>query len=141
MPASPLGERDSPRVRRVSSDAQKRGRHRPRKQKRTDAALQAAGRKNCMRSSEILDALKLMAFDNTFNPYFDRCPVHDAEEAPELRRYYLKEMLERAAEAELDAIWVGRDVGSRGWRRRGLALHADVTFSHTLVSWYWATKH
>jgi len=88
-----------------------------------------------MSSSEILNALKRMEFDNTFNPYFDRCPVHDADEAPELRRYYLEEMLERAAAADLDAIWVGRDLGYRGGRRTGLALTDDVHFSHHLVRW------
>ena len=88
-----------------------------------------------MSSSEILNALKLMAFENTFNPYFDRCPVYDADEAPELRRYYLEEMLERAAAAELDAIWVGRDLGYRGGRRTGLALTDDIHFSSHLVRW------
>lgn len=88
-----------------------------------------------MSSKDILNAIKLMEFDNTFNPYFDRCPVYDADEAPELRRYYLIEMLERAAATELDAIWVGRDLGYRGGRRTGLALTDDVHFSHHLVRW------
>lgn len=88
-----------------------------------------------MNSKDILDALKQMKFENTFNPYFDRCPIFDAEEAPELRRYYLAEMLERAAVSELDAIWVGRDLGYRGGRRTGLALTDDVHFSHHLVRW------
>lgn len=88
-----------------------------------------------MSSTDILNAIKRMEFKNTFNPYFDRCPVYDADEAPELRRYYLIEMLERAAAAELDAIWVGRDLGYRGGRRTGLALTDDVHFSHHLVRW------
>lgn len=88
-----------------------------------------------MSSKDILNAIKLMEFKNTFNPYFDRCPIYDAVEAPELRRYYLAEMLERAAAAELDAIWVGRDLGYRGGRRTGLALTDDVHFSHHLIRW------
>lgn len=88
-----------------------------------------------MSSRDILNAIRLLKFENTFNPYFDRCPVYDAAEAPELRRYYLAEMLERAAAVELDAIWVGRDLGYRGGRRTGLALTDDVHFSHHLIRW------
>lgn len=88
-----------------------------------------------MSSKDIMNAIKLMEFKNTFNPYFERCPVYDADEAPELRRYYLAEMLERAAAAELDAMWVGRDLGYRGGRRTGLALTDDVHFSHHLTRW------
>jgi len=88
-----------------------------------------------MSSKVILNAIKGMEFENTFNPYFDRCPIYDADDAPELRRYYLEEMLERAATAELDAIWVGRDLGYRGGRRTGLALTDDVHFHHHLRRW------
>lgn len=88
-----------------------------------------------MSAKEILNALAQLEFENTFNPYFDRCPVHDAAEAPELRRYYLVEMLERAASSELDAIWVGRDLGYRGGRRTGLALTDDIHFGNHLVRW------
>ena len=88
-----------------------------------------------MSSKDILGAIRLMEFENTFNPYFDRCPVHDSDDAPELRRYYLTEMLERAAASELDAIWVGRDLGYRGGRRTGLALTDDVHFSQHLLRW------
>ena len=41
----------------------------------------------------------------------------------------------RAADAELDAIWVGRDLGYRGGRRTGLALTDDVHFAHHLERW------
>lgn len=88
-----------------------------------------------MNSQDILDAIRQLNFENTFNPYFDRCPVYDAEEAPDLRRFYLAEMLNRAAEADLDAIWVGRDLGYRGGRRTGLALTDDLHFSDHLVRW------
>lgn len=88
-----------------------------------------------MSAKEILSALELLNFENTFNPYFDRCPIYDSAEAPELRRYYLAEMLERAAAIELDAIWVGRDLGYRGGRRTGLALTDDIHFSDHLIRW------
>lgn len=88
-----------------------------------------------MSSKEILNAIKQMEFENTFNPYFERCPVYDAENAAELRCHYLLEMLERAADSDLDAIWVGRDLGYRGGRRTGLALTDDVHFADHLVRW------
>ena len=88
-----------------------------------------------MNSSQILDALEQFQFENTFNPYFESCSVYDSEGAPELRRHYLFEMLERAAATELDAIWVGRDLGYRGGRRTGLALTDDIHFFDHLNRW------
>ena len=88
-----------------------------------------------MSSKEILSAIKQMDFEDTFNPYFERCSVYDSEDAAELRCHYLVEMLERAAACDLDAIWVGRDLGYRGGRRTGLALTDDVHFSDHLVRW------
>ncbi|CAM3739660.1 uracil-DNA glycosylase [Litorimonas haliclonae] len=88
-----------------------------------------------MNALDILESIQRMEFKNTFNPYFDRCPVHDSDEAPELRRWYLSEMLDRASELEVDAIWVGRDLGYRGGRRTGLALTDDVHFSDHLSRW------
>lgn len=86
-------------------------------------------------TQEIFRILKDMQFENTFNPYFERCPVYDAKNAPEIRRHYLAEMLHRAADTELDAIWVGRDLGYRGGRRTGLALTDDVHFADHLERW------
>ena len=86
-------------------------------------------------TQKILKTLRDIQFENTFNPYFERCPVYDAKNAPEIRRHYLAEMLDRAADSELDAIWVGRDLGYRGGRRTGLALTDDVHFANHLERW------
>lgn len=86
-------------------------------------------------TQEIFRTLKDMQFENTFNPYFERCPVYDAKNAPKIRRHYLAEMLHRAADTELDAVWVGRDLGYRGGRRTGLALTDDVHFADHLERW------
>lgn len=86
-------------------------------------------------TQEIFRTLEDIRFENTFNPYFERCPVYDAKDAPELRRHYLAEMLNRAADTKLDAIWVGRDLGYRGGRRTGLALTDDVHFADHLERW------
>ena len=67
-----------------------------------------------------------LRFDNCFNPYSDRCEVHDHNDAPTLRSEALSAMVERAISSSIDAIWIGRDLGYRGGRRTGLALTDDV---------------
>ncbi len=44
-------------------------------------------------------------------------------------------MLESAITVEVDAIWVGRDLGFRGGRRTGMALTDDVHFHDHLGRW------
>lgn len=70
-----------------------------------------------------------LRFDNCFNPYSDRCLIHDRYDAPRIRALMLSSMLKKAIEEPVDAIWVGRDLGYRGGRRTGLALTDDV---HTI---------
>jgi hypothetical protein len=47
-------------------------------------------------------------------------------DAPSRRAAALLELLEAAVETEVDAFWIGRDLGYRGGRRTGLALTDDV---------------
>ncbi|KEQ55315.1 uracil-DNA glycosylase [Sphingobium chlorophenolicum] len=79
--------------------------------------------------------LGALQFANAFNPYSDRCAVHDLTDAPVQRAGLLTEILEAAADAELDALWVGRDLGFRGGRRTGMALTDDVHFQDHLSRW------
>lgn len=88
-----------------------------------------------MGTGTILRSLTELHFENTFNPYVDRCPIHDMADAPAMRRDYLGEMLDRAVREDLDAIWVGRDLGYRGGRRTGLALTDDVHHADHLSRW------
>lgn len=60
--------------------------------------------------------------DAVFNPYADICVDHDRADAPAVRRRNLRLMLEAALTAQVDAIWIARDLGYRGGRRTGLAL-------------------
>ena len=79
-----------------------------------------------MRPAQFVQALSKLNFENTFNPYSQRCAVHDLYDAPVLRLQMLQSMLEVATEREIDSIWIGRDLGYRGGRRTGLALTDDV---------------
>ncbi|MCY4008032.1 MAG: uracil-DNA glycosylase [Rhodobacteraceae bacterium] len=88
-----------------------------------------------MSAASIIRALESLSFDNTFNPYFDRCAIYDTAEAPDLRRHYLLQMLDQASRIELGAIWVGRDLGYRGGRRTGLAFTDDIHFADHLARW------
>jgi len=88
-----------------------------------------------MSATGVIQALKGLSFKNAFNPYVDRCSVHDTAHAPELRERHLSHMLECAHRVDLDAIWVGRDLGYRGGRRTGLALTDAVHFPDHLQRW------
>ena len=79
-----------------------------------------------MKPSHFVESLGALRFENTFNPYSDRCVVDDLDDAPRRRSESLRAMLEAAAECSIDSIWIGRDLGYRGGRRTGLALTDDV---------------
>lgn len=59
---------------------------------------------------------------DVFNPYSQRCDVHDKPDAPATRRRNLRLLLSSAKELAVDTVWMGRDLGYRGGRRTGLAL-------------------
>ena len=79
--------------------------------------------------------IRKLRFPNTFNPYTDQCKVHDKPQAPELRARMLLEILSVASDVNVDAIWVGRDLGHRGGRRTGLALTDDLRFTDHIRRW------
>lgn len=82
-----------------------------------------------------VDAVASLSFANSFNPYTDRCEVHDRHDAPHCRAIALSEMVKKAVERPVDAIWIGRDLGYRGGRRTGLALTDDVNISRHARRW------
>lgn len=88
-----------------------------------------------MKPKEFVNAIQELKFENVFNPYADRCSVHDVEDAPCRRAQALLELLEAATETQVDAFWIGRDLGHRGGRRTGLALTDDVHLSIHAMRW------
>ena len=75
-----------------------------------------------MTSVTFVEKLKNVTLDNVFNPYADRCPLHDLPDAPSIRSENLLHYLDVALATGVDSIWIGRDLGFRGGRRTGLAL-------------------
>lgn len=88
-----------------------------------------------MKPHQFMEILGALSFENAFNPYVDRCLVHDVDDAPMLRRNALLSIIEAAAETEVDAIWIGRDLGYRGGRRTGLALTDDIHIQAHAERW------
>src|SRR5271168_644850 len=88
-----------------------------------------------MTPKEFVCSLHSLEFENAFNPYTDRCAVYDVEDAPSRRTKTLLELLERAVASEVDALWIGRDLGHRGGRRTGLALTDDLHLTIHASRW------
>ncbi|HVI89233.1 MAG TPA: uracil-DNA glycosylase [Dongiaceae bacterium] len=88
-----------------------------------------------MKLHPFVSAVAALHFDNCFNPYSDRCDVHDRCDAPERRAAALSAIVAKATHKQIDAIWVGRDLGYRGGRRTGLALTDDVHIPQHAKRW------
>lgn len=65
-------------------------------------------------------------FPSVFNPWSDRCAVHDRSDAAARRRDNLRRVLEAAVEARVETMWIARDLGYRGGRRTGVPLTDEV---------------
>jgi len=87
------------------------------------------------RPAAFVSALQALSFENTFNPYANKCPVYDKADAPQQRSTFLRGMLDVAVTYEIDASWIGRDLGYRGGRRTGLALTDDIHIAAHARRW------
>ena len=88
-----------------------------------------------MKPDHFVRALSALNCENTFNPYSNRCAIHDLDDAPLLRSQALLSMLKVATRQDIDSIWIGRDLGYRGGRRTGLALTDDAHISAHAKRW------
>jgi uracil-DNA glycosylase len=88
-----------------------------------------------MKIHPFVEAVASLQFEDCFNPYSDRCGVHDRRDAPQRRAAALSAMLRRATEEPVDAIWIGRDLGYRGGRRTGIALTDEVHVGQHARRW------
>jgi hypothetical protein len=88
-----------------------------------------------MTPATFVRVLCALDFEHTFNPYAERCPVHDVHDAAQIRARILRSMLEVAVQVEIDSIWIGRDLGYKGGRRTGLALTDDVHLASHGMRW------
>jgi len=79
-----------------------------------------------MTPRNFVSALADFRLENVFNPYSDRCLVHDRHDAPARRRRNLQRFLEGAITKGASTMWVGRDLGYRGGRRTGVPLTDEI---------------
>lgn len=75
-----------------------------------------------MNPTIFVNALSKIELKAVFNPYRDRCDIHDLSDGPVVRKRNLRKYLQSIVDLGSDTIWMGRDLGYRGGRRTGLAL-------------------
>jgi len=73
-----------------------------------------------------VDAVAALQMNSCFNPYADRYPPFDTEDAPVIRRSNLKYVLGAAVEGGVVDLWIGLELGHNGGRRTGLAMTDDA---------------
>lgn len=93
-----------------------------------------------MRLHHFVSTVASLRFQDTFNPYSDRCSIYDRNDAPCRRSEALSRMVIRAENVGVDSIWVGRDLGYRGGRRTGMALTDDVHMECHARRWNFSAK-
>jgi hypothetical protein len=79
-----------------------------------------------MTPKSFVSMLAATRLPNVFNPWGDRCSVHDRRDAAARRRHNLGHFLEAALDVRVETIWIARDLGYRGGRRTGVPLTDEV---------------
>ena len=75
-----------------------------------------------MTPKTFVSALAAADLPSVFNPWRDRCELHDRRDAAARRRSNLERVLSAALDVQVETIWVARDLGYRGGRRTGVPL-------------------
>ena len=88
-----------------------------------------------MSAKTLIRELSDISLDGVFNPYRDRCSIHDRSDAPAVRRKNLEIKLDAALDHGVSSLWIGRDLGYRGGRRTGIALTDDVHLVNLQMMW------
>lgn len=73
-----------------------------------------------------VEGVASLKLDGCFNPYADRYPPFDVDDAPAIRRANLTHVLGSAAKTGVDDLWIGLELGHNGGRRTGLAMTDDA---------------
>jgi uracil-DNA glycosylase len=79
-----------------------------------------------MTPKTFVSALAAADLPSVFNPWRDRCELHDRRDAAVRRRSNLESVLSAALDVRVETIWVARDLGYRGGRRTGVPLTDEV---------------
>lgn len=83
-----------------------------------------------MTPQRFISILATTHLPSVFNPWSDRCAVHDRRDAAARRRDNLERMLVAALNSRVETIWIARDLGYRGGRRTGVPLTDEVHLGH-----------
>ena len=73
-----------------------------------------------------VEAVASLRMDGCFNPYADRYPPFDVQDAPAIRSSNVKHVLDAAAKGGVADLWIGLELGHNGGRRTGLAMTDDA---------------
>lgn len=79
-----------------------------------------------MTPKSFVSALAAADLPSVFNPWRDRCSIHDRFDAAARRRANLEGVIAAALDARVETIWIARDLGYRGGRRTGVPLTDEV---------------
>ena len=79
-----------------------------------------------MTPKTFVSALAAADLPSVFNPWRDRCELHDRRDAAARRRSNLERVLSAALDVQVETIWVARDLGYRGGRRTGVPLTDEI---------------